>query len=131
MHGYGIIYFHDNRVYTGQWIYSKMHGYGEFYWPDGRKYIGFYKNDKKDGFGIFYWPGSKKAYIGSWKDGQQNGVGYIVTNSAMLYGIWKDGHNVKYFEKPGQAFKYFKDEETHYIKAFKYNLKDALDLAKM
>ena len=131
MHGYGIIHFNDNRVYTGQWINNKMHGYGEFHWPDGRKYRGYYKNDKKDGFGILYWPSSKKVFIGFWKNGNQNGVGYIINHNAMLYGIWKEGNNIKYFERPAQALKYIKDEDNVYIKAFKFNLNDALILAKL
>jgi hypothetical protein len=130
MHGYGVIFFIDDRVHLGEWFENKMHGYGEFYWPDGRKYVGNYVDDKKEGFGIFYWKIPKKAYVGFWKNGKQDGTGYLVNRTSLIYGIWRDGINVKYFSRPSMALKQLTKEELKYLPCFQSNLSDALQFIK-
>jgi hypothetical protein len=131
MHGNGIIFFIDERVYRGEWLQNKMHGYGEFLWPDGRKYIGYYIEDKKEGFGIFYWNKPNKTYIGFWKNGKQEGLGCLVNQTSLLYGTWRDGINIKYFNRPSTALKTLIASELKYIKCFKYELQDALEFIKL
>ena len=65
-----------------------------------KKYYGNYVNNLKEGLGAFYWNDGYK-FEGFWKEGKQNGYGYITGNNGNKYGYWLDGklQNKIYDEK--------------------------------
>ena len=42
----------------------------------------------------------RKAYIGYWKNDQQNGLGKIISEEKVKFGFWEEGNRtIKYNEK--------------------------------
>lgn len=97
--GYGIYTFSSTRKYMGEFRNNKMHGYGEFYW-DTHLYIGYFISEKKDGFGIYYWFNPIKVYIGMWKQGQQHGLGKVMTEKSSSFSNWSEGKKTELIKDP-------------------------------
>jgi hypothetical protein len=76
-----------------------MHGFGIYYWPDGRVYSGEFKNDKKHGFGLYSWKDNRR-YEGYWHKNRQHGLGtYLVPKDGKLkFGLWEDGQRTQWFD---------------------------------
>jgi len=115
----------------GQFLNGKMHGYGEFYWSDGKKYVGNYQEDQKNGFGVFFWSiNPVKVFIGSWKDGVQNGLGLILTPSKICYGLWNKAKKVLSFKGLWDMKRYAKENNLKYNSVFEKNPKDVLNFCE-
>ena len=93
-----------------------------------KKYYGNYINNLKEGFGIFYWNDGYK-FEGYWKEGKQNGYGFIGGNNKNKYGYWNNGklenkinddETIDYIEKKINAKKNEKEYQNFLLNIAKY-----------
>lgn len=56
--GYGVMTYHNDDKYDGQWNKGKKHGKGKRTNKDGSSYEGQYENDKPNGKGTYIWAGA-------------------------------------------------------------------------
>ena len=115
LNGYGIYTFKDGSVYKGEFKGNRMCGLGEFSFPGTKTYIGFFYRDCRTGFGILVWHKQNKAFIGFWKNNQENGIGKYISNNKIRYGIWKDGVIVERINTKMDFNRRLNNEEKAYL----------------
>ena len=115
LNGYGIYTFKDGSVYKGEFKGNRMCGLGEFSFPGTKTYIGFFHRDCRTGFGILVWHKENKAFIGFWKNNQENGIGKYIYNNKIRYGIWKDGVIVERINTKMDFNRRLNNEEKAYL----------------
>ena len=115
LNGYGIYTFKDGSVYKGEFKGNRMCGLGEFSFPGIKTYIGFFHRDCRTGFGILVWHKENKAFIGFWKNNQENGIGKYIYNNKIRYGIWKDGVIVERINTKMDFNRRLNNEEKAYL----------------
>lgn len=103
LQGWGIIQYANGNHYSGQFVQDKMDGYGEYYAVNGDTFVGEWKQDQKYGFGILHVPQPKKLIIGFWKQNLQHGVGSIITEKYVKFGLWKNGERLKWIRSYSDA----------------------------
>jgi hypothetical protein len=125
------MHFSNNNQYSGHWNCDKMHGYGEYWWAAGRLYLGFWEKDSKEGFGIHYWSNPERAYVGFLKNNKQDGVGCVITNKILKYGIWEKGDKKEWLSSYYKAYKMFpENKEINYETVFPKDLEEAKEILK-
>ena len=95
-HGYGILYFGDEKSYEGEWLDDKKNGKGSIIYDNGDVYDGEWKKDNIYGKGTFTSDKGNIVYKGIWKN-EQDGQGTIeyITNFMgqqqmdIYEGTWK------------------------------------------
>ena len=125
--GYGQIYFIDGNIFRGQILNGIPHGYGEFIWNNDNKYCGNYINGKKDGFGIYIMITDNLkeylTYFGFWKNGKQNGYGFIIKNKKIVYGKYKEGKKIKDYKYDYFIKEILPNINKKYNTVFSYDIK--------
>ena len=129
MSGYAIIRYPQNKIYKGQMTNGKMEGFGVFDWGSGKKYLGYYKNDKRNGFGIFLWKSpiinrgeelddlnEIRAFIGFWDEGNMHGIGLLIRDGIIKYGVWKNGVKMEWIEGEQHIKKHIQNNQGKYLK---------------
>ena len=116
--GNGIYKFKDGSIYKGEWKRNRMCGIGEFSYPGVKTYIGFFERDLRSGFGILIWHKTNKAFVGFWKNNQQDGLGKFIVNAKIRYGTWKDGQLIEKIHNKEEFDKRLNDEEIGYSTYF-------------
>ncbi|CAI2381275.1 unnamed protein product [Moneuplotes crassus] len=129
-HGFGVMLYHNGRVYEGQWINDKRNGKGYERYKNNNIYEGDFKDGKAHGGGIFKWEAGEtyngqwhkglkqgqgvwrgnegEYYIGEWKESRTHGKGiYVWSNGDKYEGEWKNGL------KHGQGSDIFKNGDVY------------------
>ena len=125
--GYGIYRFYDGSEYKGQWKKGTFNGFGEFINPGKKKYYGFFKYDKRDGFGIQIWFQENKSFIGFWQKNTLHGLGKIIENDKKIYGIWKEGKQIKNMKKK-DFYEKIKEQKKQFLNFFKMDYETLFNL---
>lgn len=124
----------NGNTYKGFFCRDTMNGYGEFTWKNGKRYFGNYLNGLKHGFGLFYWNDPLEIYIGYWKYGNRDGIGFVSNTKGRKWGFWSEGKLEKMFSSKMNAIDYIADnpqlksykkflscDVDSLIKSYKYN----------
>ena len=90
MHGRGVYWYADGKVYEGDWKDDKRHGRGVCRYASGNLYDGDYKDDKRHGGGMYRYA-SGAVYEGDWTDDKRHGRGvFRYIDSSVYEGDYKD-----------------------------------------
>jgi len=81
-HGNGVMNYpknHEYITYKGGWYHGNFHGFGKLKFSNGNKYTGHFEYGKQEGFGVEKYAKNKKfiKYEGGWKKGLKHGHGYF------------------------------------------------------
>jgi len=118
LNGYGIYNYPDGSFYKGQWKDGKTDGLGEFTIPEIQTYFGYFFNDLKSGFGIIIWYKKRKIFLGYWKNNKKHGLGKLINNGKITYGIWENGILKKKIKSKIFFIKQIKKQKHNYSKLF-------------
>ena len=124
--GYGIYTFKDGSIYKGEWKGNRMSGIGEFSHPEVKTYIGYFQRDLRNGFGILIWHQNNKAFIGFWKNNQQEGLGKFFANNKVRYGVWKGGQLSEKINNKNDFDQRLNDEDARYSTYFQIEEYDSI-----
>ncbi|XP_040339782.1 radial spoke head 1 homolog isoform X2 [Herpailurus yagouaroundi] len=91
-HGQGIYKFKSGARYIGEYVKNKKHGRGTFIYPDGSRYEGEWADDRRHGYGVYYYV-NNDTYTGEWFAHQRHGQGtYFYAETGSKYvGTWVNG----------------------------------------
>ena len=94
-HGAGMFTFYDGSVYSGGFFMGLAYGDGAYTDASGRLvYLGGFREGLYDGYGN-YFSDDGWSYEGGFKDGLFDGEGVITTQTAVIYGTWEKGVQIK------------------------------------
>ncbi|GAB5576232.1 radial spoke head 1 homolog isoform X1 [Prionailurus iriomotensis] len=90
--GDGIYKFKSGARYIGEYVKNKKHGRGTFIYPDGSRYEGEWADDRRHGYGVYYYV-NNDTYTGEWFAHQRHGQGtYFYAETGSKYvGTWVNG----------------------------------------
>ena len=103
-----------------------MCGIGEFSHPEVKTYIGYFQRDLRNGFGILIWHQNNKAFIGFWKNNQQEGLGKFFANNKVRYGLWKGGQLSEKINNKNDFDQRLNDEDARYSTYFQIEEYDSI-----
>ena len=113
---YGIQHHQNGDKFEGEFKMDQMSGLGRYFdTQEGSTYTGTFDYNKRSGFGRL--ESSEYIFVGSWENGEKNGLGYqSVTQGGSYFGYWKDGlrHGIGY--EIGKDYDYkgeWKDDVPH------------------
>ena len=70
---------------------DKENGYGNYIHNNGKTQVGYWINDIFTGLGYEY--GGNECYIGSFRNGDKNGIGkFKIDNNIIYEGEWKNNN---------------------------------------
>ena len=69
--GYGHLWDSDNNRYEGTFLDGKKDGYGISCTKSGKTFVGSWKNNNKNGTGYLYLPETDKWYLATYENGKQ------------------------------------------------------------
>ncbi|XP_014249166.1 radial spoke head 1 homolog [Cimex lectularius] len=87
--GIGTFYYPDGTRYEGEWKRDLRHGYGAYYYANGDIYEGQWKNGVREGLGSYTYKGLAVKFMGTWRNGEMDGPGQIITHAHRYHGVWK------------------------------------------
>ena len=68
----------------GEWNDEKKEGFGKYLLNDGRIYLGSFKNGKENGYGKMRFEEGDE-YKGQWRDEKQDGFGKCLSKEGRIY----------------------------------------------
>uniref|UniRef100_A0A667HIC7 Radial spoke head 1 homolog n=1 Tax=Lynx canadensis TaxID=61383 RepID=A0A667HIC7_LYNCA len=88
----GIYKFKSGARYIGEYVKNKKHGHGTFIYPDGSRYEGEWADDRRHGYGVYCYV-NNDTYTGEWFAHQRHGQGtYFYAETGSKYvGTWVNG----------------------------------------
>ncbi|EPY19521.1 phosphatidylinositol-4-phosphate 5-kinase [Strigomonas culicis] len=102
--------FTSGPTYTGQYFGTKKHGQGYWLHPEGDSYEGQFEFNVHCGWGVYIIGGSRKRYVGEWRDGKMNGIGVYFFDPAekeYFVGVYQDdtkhGRGLYHFAESGES----------------------------